>query len=255
MSVVGPPQRPMDPFHENPARSASPLPIARTNFREGHSLLRPSRHTYSTGMRDSTRRSDEVFDRLVESGVGVINATPGSELERYVEQSELYIARSHQVAREPLQVIHPPLFTLGRSRTEDCVETENRQVPDATVLFGSVSVEHETVCRYIDHVDQSCDGNNNEPPRPFLCPIGLRAMRKPTLAADGHTYDYDSIVAALVQRPGISPTTNSAMRHRELMPNFALKSLMEWWARNHSEIGLTHALSELTVRLKGEGKV
>eukprot|EP00966_Prymnesium_polylepis_P280904 6490363-Prymnesium_polylepis.1 len=58
-------------------------------------------------MRDSTRRSNEVFDRLVESGVGVINAPAASEVE-YAEQSELYIARAHQIAREPLQVIRLP---------------------------------------------------------------------------------------------------------------------------------------------------
>ena len=236
--------------------------MSRTNFREGQSLLLPSRrYTYSTGMRDSTRRSDAVFDRLVESGVGMINAPSAAsdmvfvDEERYIEQSELYIAPRYQAAREPLQLIHSPLFTLGRSRTEDCVDTENRNVPYASDLFGDVSAEQETVCRYIDYVDQSCDGKDNEPPRPFFCPITLRAMRRPAIAADGHTYDYDAIVAALVSRPGISPTSNAAMRHVDLAPNFALKSLMEWWARDHAEIGLTHALSKLTIKLESEGKV
>lgn len=194
-------------------------------------------------MRDSTQRSNEVFDRLVESGVGIINAPAASEVQ-YEEQSELYIARAHQIAREPLQVIRPA----------DSTDMENHNAPDVAPLFGDVSAEHETVCAYIDRVDKLRE-HDNDPPRPFLCPVTLRAMRKPTIAADGHTYEYDSIVAALGRRPGISPTTNAAMRHVDLVPNYALKSLMEWWARHHAEIGLTNTLSQLTVRCGQEAKV
>lgn len=32
------------------------------------------------------------------------------------------------------------------------------------------------------------------------------------------------------------------------MPNYALKSMMEWWARQHAQIGLTHALSALVIK-------
>tara|TARA_B110001452_G_scaffold209540_1_gene179843 strand:+ start:6775 stop:7440 length:666 start_codon:yes stop_codon:yes gene_type:complete len=221
--------------------------MGRSSLHEGQSLLLSSRrYTYSTGMRDSTRRSNEVFDRLVESGVGIINAPAASEVQ-YEEQSELYIARAHQVAREP------PLFTARRG-TADCTDMENHNATDVAPLFGDVSAEHETVCAYIDHVDKLRD-YDNDPPRPFLCPVTLRAMRKPTIAADGHTYEYDSIVAALGRRPGISPTTNAAMRHVDLVPNYALKSLMEWWARHHAEIGLTNTLSQLTIRCGQEAKV
>ena len=85
------------------------------------------------------------------------------------------------------------------------------------------SEDREKICKLID----ACD----DPPREFMCPITLCAMRTPTVAEDGQSYEKHAIITHFRQKPYTSPLTNAPLACETLFPNFALASLMESWVR------------------------
>lgn len=50
-------------------------------------------------------------------------------------------------------------------------------------------------------------------------------MREPAQAADGHSYERSAIEAWL-RGSDVSPVTGQPLAHKELMPNYTLKSLI-----------------------------
>eukprot|EP00850_Spirogloea_muscicola_P004233 SM000018S03598 [mRNA] locus=s18:244222:249121:+ [translate_table: standard] len=62
----------------------------------------------------------------------------------------------------------------------------------------------------------------------FLCPIMQDVMRDPVLAADGHTYERVAIASWLTSND-TSPMTNCELPHKTLMPNYALRSMIQDW--------------------------
>ena len=64
----------------------------------------------------------------------------------------------------------------------------------------------------------------------FMCPIGHDLMRKPVIAADGHTYESENIEKLFALNAGEtfrSPMTNAEFTKTDLYPNHALKSMIE----------------------------
>ncbi len=66
-------------------------------------------------------------------------------------------------------------------------------------------------------------------PRGFVCPITLGLMRRPTLAADGHSYERAAIRQWLARGHRKSPATNALLKHTELVPNHALRASIDDW--------------------------
>ena len=67
------------------------------------------------------------------------------------------------------------------------------------------------------------------------CPISGQPMRKPVVAADGHTYDRSSIRKWL-RRSDISPLTGTVLRHKELVPNYLLISSFQSSTEESSQV-------------------
>jgi hypothetical protein len=66
----------------------------------------------------------------------------------------------------------------------------------------------------------------------FRCPIGLGLMRDPVVAADGHSYERKNIEAwfkssQFEYHPVKSPMTNDQLNDTTLLPNHALKSVLQ----------------------------
>ena len=59
----------------------------------------------------------------------------------------------------------------------------------------------------------------------FCCPISLQLMTDPVVAADGFSYERDSIVKWL-QKHETSPSTGATLPHKELTPNNQLRSVI-----------------------------
>ena len=65
-----------------------------------------------------------------------------------------------------------------------------------------------------------------ELPDDFYCSITCEVMSDPVIAADGFSYERVAIEQWLATGTGTSPKTNEVLRHRELTPNKALKTLI-----------------------------
>lgn len=66
----------------------------------------------------------------------------------------------------------------------------------------------------------------------FICPITQDIMKDPVMAADGFTYDRESI-AMWLQSHETSPMTNAKFDHKNLTPNHALRSsILEFLQQN-----------------------
>lgn len=65
-------------------------------------------------------------------------------------------------------------------------------------------------------------------PDEYKCPITCEMMRDPVFAADGHTYERRAI-ATWFETKQTSPLSNAVLEHRRLVPNRALKQLIDKW--------------------------
>ncbi|CAM8952691.1 unnamed protein product [Rhodiola kirilowii] len=63
----------------------------------------------------------------------------------------------------------------------------------------------------------------------FQCPISKELMHDPQIAADGFSYDGDSLREWLSNGHDTSPMTNLRLRHLELTPNHALRHAIQDW--------------------------
>ncbi|KAG8083852.1 hypothetical protein GUJ93_ZPchr0010g8538 [Zizania palustris] len=77
-------------------------------------------------------------------------------------------------------------------------------------------------------------------PSYFICPIIQEVMREPCIAADGFTYEADAIKGWLDGGGRkVSPMTGKPLAHHELLPNLALRSVIQDFARQQCSIILT----------------
>ncbi len=60
----------------------------------------------------------------------------------------------------------------------------------------------------------------------FICPISLKIMEDPVLLSDGHTYEREAITRWLSTK-NTSPKTNQRLENRNIIPNQALKMMIE----------------------------
>lgn len=70
--------------------------------------------------------------------------------------------------------------------------------------------------------------DNGVAPEEFVCPLTRVLFENPVIAADGHTYEA-SDMAQWLQRSDISPVAGTPLEHKLLIPNYALRSMMERW--------------------------
>ncbi|WP_298627811.1 U-box domain-containing protein [uncultured Legionella sp.] len=74
-----------------------------------------------------------------------------------------------------------------------------------------------------------------EIPNQYLCPISMELMTDPVISEDGYTYERNAITQALKARP-VSPITQAPVNPDLLIPNRALKELIEQFIKDHPEI-------------------
>ena len=70
-----------------------------------------------------------------------------------------------------------------------------------------------------------------DPPHAFICSITDEVMEDPVMCTDGHTYERRAIEEWLAMR-STSPNTGAELRDKALVPNVALKQMIELWLEN-----------------------
>lgn len=74
-------------------------------------------------------------------------------------------------------------------------------------------------------------------PPEFICPITLEIMKEPYILPDGQTYEKEAIREALVLKQ-VSPLTKAPMKFEDGKVNYALKSLIENFLKDHPEVNV-----------------
>ena len=72
-----------------------------------------------------------------------------------------------------------------------------------------------------------------EPPNSFLCPITCEIMADPVMDADGNTYERWAITRWL-EKSQQSPITRMPIASRMLVPNRALKAIIDDWRKKNN---------------------
>ena len=78
----------------------------------------------------------------------------------------------------------------------------------------------------------------SEMPPEFYCPVTMEPMVDPVIASDGFSYERGMIERWLLQRQEkqeepTSPFTGARLASTQLIPNIALRQLIENWLENH----------------------
>ncbi|CAI5992410.1 unnamed protein product [Closterium sp. NIES-64] len=71
-----------------------------------------------------------------------------------------------------------------------------------------------------------------EAPSVLFCPITQEMMVNPVLAADGHTYEQEAIKSWL-ETSDMSPMTNQKLPSKDLVPNHAVRSMIQDWRQRN----------------------
>ncbi|TKY56890.1 U-box domain-containing protein 13 [Spatholobus suberectus] len=71
-------------------------------------------------------------------------------------------------------------------------------------------------------------------PDEFRCPISLDLMRDPVIVSSGHTYDRTSIAQWINSGHHTCPKSGQRLIHTALIPNYALKSLVQQWCYDNN---------------------
>uniref|UniRef100_A0A1J3I7R4 RING-type E3 ubiquitin transferase n=1 Tax=Noccaea caerulescens TaxID=107243 RepID=A0A1J3I7R4_NOCCA len=106
-----------------------------------------------------------------------------------------------------------------------CTEMRRRDRPD---LKDQIIPALERLRKVVDKAQNSLSRNPSGPPSHFICPLLKGVMNEPCVAADGYTYDRESIEDWLREKD-TSPVTNLPLPNKNLLANYTLYSaIMEW---------------------------
>ena len=115
-------------------------------------------------------------------------------------------------------VMHSKTVIFSKKENENAEETFNLQF------------QHSN-----KHLDHSSSSKSMVPiPDDFRCPISLDFMRDPVIVSSGHTYDRYSIAQWIDSGHHVCPKSNQRLIHMALIPNYALKSLMQQWCQENN---------------------
>jgi len=124
----------------------------------------------------------------------------------------------------------PPHLMLGRTHSPDYWQSQSRASMSSSSSSSSVhDFVNDTQCG--THSDELNEEEVEElteevyPPECY-CPISHCVMTNPVLCADGHTYEKKHIEKWLSSN-STSPNTNMVLPHKQLVPNHALRSLIQ----------------------------
>lgn len=114
-----------------------------------------------------------------------------------------------------------------------------------SIIFNDVVNSERTKTEYYNkqrsvsigrniHDDTSSSSQTVVHPDEFRCPISLDLMRDPVIVASGHTYDRNSIARWINSGHYTCPKSGQKLLHMALVPNYALKSLIQQWSEENN---------------------
>ncbi|XP_038907096.1 U-box domain-containing protein 33-like isoform X2 [Benincasa hispida] len=114
-----------------------------------------------------------------------------------------------------------------------CCNTNSMYRPDLVSDVWRVLEPMRASCGGSQSVCLSFGDQQVQPPPYFICPIFQEVMEDPHVAADGFTYEAEALRGWLDSGHDTSPMTNLRLDHQNLVPNRALRSVIQEWLQQH----------------------
>ncbi|KAJ3689817.1 hypothetical protein LUZ61_018981 [Rhynchospora tenuis] len=115
-----------------------------------------------------------------------------------------------------------------------CADLSRRQRPNlVTGVWTVVEPLMKAASAYVEPIEHGSDGDEEQIPSLFMCPILQEVMQDPHIAADGFTYEADAIRRWIYGGHNTSPMTNLELPHHNLIPNHVLRSAIQEWLHRH----------------------
>ena len=110
---------------------------------------------------------------------------------------------------------------VGLSCSEHAVGNTTAAGGDVSVRLCGDKTLHAMAVAALD--------NDAGVPESFLCPITLQVMNDPVLLGDGQSYER-IVVEDWLENHSTSPMTNAPLTNKDIVPNIALRQMIEDWA-------------------------
>eukprot|EP00638_Chattonella_subsalsa_P017353 CAMPEP_0117817080 /NCGR_PEP_ID=MMETSP0949-20121206/426_1 /TAXON_ID=44440 /ORGANISM="Chattonella subsalsa, Strain CCMP2191" /LENGTH=577 /DNA_ID=CAMNT_0005655309 /DNA_START=36 /DNA_END=1765 /DNA_ORIENTATION=- len=118
-------------------------------------------------------------------------------------------------------LIHHPSRKIGFKSPKNSIRCNQGHLC-TDLLLGSCQYRHS-----IEEVEFSpYAGRENEALKSFICPITREIMKKPVVAADGHSYEH-SAITKWMSAHSVSPLTRKPMARTTVLPNLTLQKAIE----------------------------
>lgn len=98
------------------------------------------------------------------------------------------------------------------------------------VLYGATEMQVEVLEEVLEE-PSNCE--DVKVPEDFRCPISLDLMMDPVIVATGQTYERTAITRWMEEGHNTCPKSGLLMAHTNLIPNYALRSLIWQWCERH----------------------
>ncbi|QHO27257.1 hypothetical protein HN51_024228 [Arachis hypogaea] len=143
-----------------------------------------------------------------------------------IEISKLEIEAQNQAGTGGLVVVSNinnliSLVSYSKSMIFRDGENEESKKESCSYLYNKVN-------------DSSSSSQSMSIPDEFRCPISLDLMRDPVIVSSGHTYDRNSIAQWINSGHHTCPKSGQRLIHTALIPNYALKSLVQQWCYDNN---------------------
>ncbi|XP_015079003.1 U-box domain-containing protein 1-like [Solanum pennellii] len=101
-------------------------------------------------------------------------------------------------------------------------------------LMNSQNLKQTASINVLPDQSSSCYSLVSDVPDELRCPISLDLIRDPVIVASGHTYDRNSIAQWINSGHHTCPRSGQKLIHMALIPNYALKSLIQQWCQDNN---------------------
>ncbi|KAK1286711.1 U-box domain-containing protein 17 [Acorus calamus] len=166
-----------------------------------------------------TRMREELLEAMAASGGGGERATKAILLKLSLRCAEDYAAEIGRLEAE----------VERQAGTGGLVAVSN-----VKGLIGLIIVKYRRFMRRSATVREECSVSTISVPDEYRCPISLDLMKEPVIIASGHTYDRSSISRWINSGHLTCPKSGLRLMHKALIPNYALKSLINQWCHENN---------------------
>ncbi|TMX02498.1 hypothetical protein EJD97_021356 [Solanum chilense] len=101
-------------------------------------------------------------------------------------------------------------------------------------LVNSQNLKQTASINVLPDQSSPCYSLVSDVPDELRCPISLDLIRDPVIVSSGHTYDRNSIAQWINSGHHTCPISGQKLIHMALIPNYALKSLIQQWCQDNN---------------------